>query len=155
MANIAQTINVLQAMILTDGPRMVLTPSYHVFEMYKVHQDATLLPLVMENEIVERHGQRIPEISASASRDAQGRVHLSLCNLNAEIAAEVALELRGTATPPRSLGGRILTAPRMDSRNDFDHPEEVVPRPFAAVAVDHGKARLQLPPMSVVVVAVE
>jgi alpha-N-arabinofuranosidase len=155
MANIAQTINVLQAMILTDGPRMVLTPSYHVFEMYKVHQDATLLPIVLEADTIERPGSRIPELSASASRDAQGKVHLSLCNLNAEMTAEVEIELRGSASPARSAGGRILAATKMDGRNEFDHPEEVVPKPFAAVATERGKLRTKLPPMSVVVLAVE
>jgi alpha-N-arabinofuranosidase len=103
MANIAQTVNVLQAMILTDGPRMLLTPTYHVFEMYKVHQGGTLLPLSLSSDsytnaeanaasdTIDSNGpwprdsawrgkKDIPAISASASRDASGRIHLSLCH---------------------------------------------------------------------------
>ena len=97
-------------MILTDGPQMLLTPSYHVFEMYKVHQDATLLPLALETDTIERPGCRIPEVSASASLDAQGRVHLSLCNLNAEMAAEVELEVLGTAARGGGTGRRVGSA---------------------------------------------
>jgi alpha-N-arabinofuranosidase len=150
MANIAQTINVLQAMILTDGARIILTPSYHVFEMYKVHQDATLLPLDLEGETIQRHGVSIPQLSASASRDGEGRQHLSLCNLDAEHAAEVQVELRGAA-PARKARGRIITAPMMDSRNTFDAPDTVSPKTFAGAAVKRGMLTLTLPPMSVVV----
>ena len=84
MANIAQTINVLQALILTEegSDRIVLTPTYHIFEMYKVHQDATLLPLDLSCEEYAYGDYRMPSLSASASKDAAGRVHLSICNLN-------------------------------------------------------------------------
>jgi len=99
VANIAQTINVLQAMILTEGGKMLLTPTYHVFEMYKVHQDATLLPTsVQSDEYVHQHtrlpARRLvpgypghltstPQVSASASLSMlRARSHLSLCNLH-------------------------------------------------------------------------
>jgi alpha-N-arabinofuranosidase len=150
MANIAQTINVLQAMILTRGAQIVCTPSYHVFEMYKVHHDATLLPLHLEGETIQRHGVSIPGLSVSASRDAGGAVHVSLCNLDTEGEAGVEIELRG-ALPVRRAGGRVLTAPRMDSRNDFDAPEAVVPAVFASASLQRGKVGATLPPMSVVV----
>ncbi len=150
MANIAQTINVLQAMVLTRGAEIVLTPSYHVFEMYKVHQGATLLPIALRGEPLQRHGFTIPALSASASRDVEGRLHLSLCNLDTEEAAQAEVEVRG-AGPLRQVAGRILTAPRMDSRNDFGAPREVVPAPFDGATLDGGLVRLKLPPMSVVV----
>ncbi len=110
MANIAQTINVLQALILTEdgGERMLLTPTYHVFEMYKVHQDATLLPIDLRCDEYSYGEQRMPGISASASRDQAGRVHLSLCNLNPHQAAELRCELRGKELG--SAHGRVLTA---------------------------------------------
>jgi len=150
MANIAQTVNVLQAMVLTKGAQMVVTPSYHVFEMYKVHQDATLLPLTLEGEKIQRHGPTMPALSASASRDAGGAVHVSLCNLDVEAGVDVEIELRG-APPVDRVRGRILTAPHMDSRNDFDTPEEVVPAAFAGASLREGRVAATLPPMSVVV----
>ena len=84
MANIAQTINVLQALILTEegSDRMILTPTYHIFEMYKVHQDATLLPLDLSCEEYAYGEYRMPSLSASASKDAAGRVHVSICNVS-------------------------------------------------------------------------
>lgn len=130
MANIAQTINVLQAMILTEGAKMVLTPTYHVFDMYKVHQDATLLPLHLDGESLEEEGFKIPAISASASKDAAGKVHISLCNVSDNKAAELEIELRGIRSGVGAAKGSILTAPKMDSRNDFAHPRAVEPAPY-------------------------
>jgi alpha-N-arabinofuranosidase len=157
MANIAQTVNVLQAMILTEGPKMVLTPTYHVFEMYKVHQDATLLPLHLDCDRLTREGVELPRLSASASRDAEGRTHLSLCNLSAEEGTEVRIELRGFAAggagAPVSARGRLLSAPEMDSRNDFERPNEVAPVDYEA-KVEGGKLLAKLPPMSVAVLEI-
>ena len=155
MANIAQTINVLQAMILTDGARMLLTPSYHVFEMYKVHQGATLLPLAMEGEPIQRHGVTIPALSASASRDATGKTHLSLCNLDTENAATVEVVMRGAGASSRDAVGRILSGAKMDSRNEFAAPNEVIPRPFTAAVAKNGHLTMDLPPMSVAVLALD
>lgn len=151
MANIAQTINVLQALILTEGPRMVLTPTYHVFDMYKVHQDATLLPLYLEGDKVERDGVSLPQLSASASRDESGKLHLSLCNLHVEKEAEVEVELRGSLRPPKGAVGRILASPDMDSHNDFARPDEVSPMAYEGTEVEGGKLKLRVPPMAVVV----
>lgn len=153
MANIAQTVNVLQAMILTEGPKMVLTPTYHVFDMYKVHQDATHLPLYLQSERIEEAGLSIPKLSASASRDSGGKLHLSLCNLSATDKASVEVELRGTAGP-KSAEGRLLAAPKTDSHNDFAHPSEVAPRPYEA-RIEGGRVLAELPPMSVAVVELE
>ena len=82
MANIAQMINVLQAMILTDKEKMIVTPTYWVFEMYTVHQDATLLPSELQSADYEFGDKTIPAVSASASRDKDGKIHVTLCNLN-------------------------------------------------------------------------
>ncbi len=149
MANIAQTVNVLQAMILTEGPKIVLTPTYHVFEMYKVHQDATLLPLVLDCDRIEEAA--LPAVSASASRDAKGRTHLSLCNLHIEKEAELEVELRGLPAALKGASGRIVAAPTMDGRNDFAAPNRVVPKAFEGAKVEGGKLKLRLPPMSVAV----
>ncbi len=150
MANIAQTVNVLQAMVLTEGPRMILTPTYHVFDMYKPHMDATLLPAEVEAESLEARCASLPAIDASASRDARGRIHISLCNLSAEKEARVEIELRGTPAASTGARGRILSASAIDGRNDFAHPEAVVPAALELGARD-GKIAAVLPPMSVAV----
>jgi alpha-N-arabinofuranosidase len=119
--------------------------------MYKVHQDATLLPLYLEAETLNREGVSIPAVNVSASRDAAGKTHLSLCNLSAEEKAEVEVEVRG-ASSPKGAVGTMLCAPKTDSRNDFAKPDEVVPKAFEGARVEGGKLRMSLPPMSVVVV---
>ena len=95
MANIAQLVNVLQALILTEGDKMVLTPTYHVFEMYQVHHDATFLPVDVTTDNTTLGAETLPAVSASASRDAQGRVHLSLVNLDPRMAATVEARIEG------------------------------------------------------------
>jgi len=151
MANIAQTINVLQALILTEegSDRMLLTPTYHIFEMYKVHQDATLLPLDLSCEAYACGDYSLPSLSASASKDASGRVHLSLCNLNPNTNADVTCELRGMALSAAS--GRVLTADRMQAHNTFDAPERVRPVNFDTATVHDNRVMFSLPPMSATV----
>lgn len=149
MANIAQMVNVLQAMILTDKERMVLTPTYHVFEMYKAHQGATLIPVEMTAPEY-RYGQAsVPSLDASASRDQQGRFHLSLVNLNPNLPAQISLSVVGAA--PKNLTGRVLTARMMNDLNTFDRPDAVSPVQFKGVAIQGGAITLSLPPKSVVV----
>jgi len=148
MANIAQTVNVLQAMVLTDKGRMVLTPTYHVFEMYKVHQGATSLPVELTTPDYALGDQRIPAVSATASRDGAGRVHLSLVNTDPNREAAVICELRGF-TPSR-VSGRVLTAAAINAHNTFDAPMTVAPRPFTGAALDAGRLKAALPPKSVV-----
>ncbi|GAB4456157.1 MAG: alpha-L-arabinofuranosidase AbfB [Armatimonadaceae bacterium] len=152
MANIAQTINVLQAMILTEGEKMVLTPTYHVFEMYKVHQGATCLPVELITPDYVWEDQIIPMVSATASRNEQGQVHLSLVNTNPhqEITVHASLwGLNGEASD-QSVEGRVLTAPEMQSHNTFDAPETVSPQPFTGTRYENGKLVVTLPPRSVV-----
>ncbi|MBN1218368.1 MAG: alpha-N-arabinofuranosidase [Anaerolineae bacterium] len=153
MANIAQTINVLQAMILTEGDRMVLTPTYHVFEMYKGHQGATLLLVDINCGLYEHNGESIPAISASASRDETGKVHLSLCNLNPTRAMSLVCELRGME-PARAIG-RVLTAEAINTHNAFDQPEAVKPVAFDGMTLASNTLQLNLPAKSVVVLEVE
>ena len=151
MANIAQTINVLQALILTESgsDRIILTPTYHVFDMYKVHQDATLLPLELCCDDYTYGEHTIASLSGSASRDKAGRVHLSLCNLNPNQSADVRCELRGMAL--NAIGGRILTADRMNAHNTFDAPEQVRPSEFQGATIQDNQFTVTLPAQSVVV----
>ncbi|MCB0124995.1 MAG: alpha-N-arabinofuranosidase, partial [Caldilineaceae bacterium] len=153
MANIAQTVNVLQAMILTEegGDRMVLTPSYHVFEMYKVHQDATLLPLDLQCDEYTYGDAAIPALTASASRNSEGVVHISLSNLDPNNAKTVQCNVRGLGAT--AVNGRILTADAMNTHNTFDEPVRVQPTEFTGAQLAGEQLTIQLPAKSVVVLA--
>jgi alpha-N-arabinofuranosidase len=153
MANIAQMVNVLQAMILTDKERMLLTPTYHVFEMFKVHQDATSLPCALTTPDYVLGDARIPAVSASASRDKAGKVHLSLTNANPHDTITVVSTLAGVAA--KSVTGRILTAPAVNSHNTFDAPHTVEPAPFAGATLAGDRLTIALPPRSVVVLELD
>lgn len=149
-ANIAQMVNVLQAMILTRGDRMVLTPTYHVFEMYTVHHDALLLPLTASGPTWYAHGtDSIPAVSASASRDRQGVVHVTMSNLDPTRARFVAVALDGVRAT--RVTGRVLAGQEMDSRNTFERPDAVAPAPFTGARLAGGRLSVALPPRSVVV----
>lgn len=149
MANIAQTVNVLQAMILTDGPGMLCTPTYHVFDMFKVHHDATRLQVHLQSGTYTHQGASIPQLSASASRDASGRIHLSLCNADPNRAADLSCDLRGLR--PSGVAGHILTADRITAHNTFDQPDAVRPKPFTGASLKNQTLSLSAPPKSVIV----
>ncbi|MGY4980790.1 alpha-N-arabinofuranosidase [Streptomyces sp. 900105755] len=151
MANIAQTVNVLQAMLLTDGDALVLTPTYHVFEMNKGHQDATSLPVHLRGEGTRRTvgDAELETVSASASVK-DGTVLISLSNLDAEEPAEVTLDLRGGRLAEAA--ARILTADKLQAHNTPEAPTAVSPTAFDGVAVTAGGLRLTLPPHSFVTV---
>jgi alpha-L-arabinofuranosidase len=153
LANIAQMINVLQAMILTDKAKMILTPTYHVFEMYTVHHDATLLPGELQSADYAVGADRIPAINVSASRDPAGRIHLTLCNLNPNASAELECELQGAKA--KKLSGRVLTAPEITAHNTFDQPEVVSPTAFNAFKTTETGFATTLPAKSVVVLEIE
>ncbi|MFL7790931.1 MAG: alpha-L-arabinofuranosidase C-terminal domain-containing protein, partial [Anaerolineae bacterium] len=153
MANIAQTINVLQAMLLVKDEKMVLTPTYHVFEMYKVHQDATLLPTDLKCTAYEYDGESIPSISVSASRDSEGRIHLSLCNLNPDQSVSISCELRGME--PTQATGRVLTAEAINAHNTFEQPEMVKPTSLDGTTLTGNTLLLDLPAKSVVVLEIQ
>src|SRR5690606_4093032 len=130
MANIAQMVNVLQAMILTDGPRMLLTPTYHVFRMYVPFQDATFIPVSFEAGSWTWGDITLPRIDAIAARDVDGNLVLSLTNVDPHQPAAIEVSLDGVAAG--SVSGEVLTGPKVDSINTFEDPQVVVPRPLAA-----------------------
>jgi alpha-N-arabinofuranosidase len=153
MANLAQTINVLQALILTDADKMLLTPTYHVFDMYQVHQDASLLETNIENESGYRlNGEQIPQINLSASRDKEGIVHLSLCNLDPRQPTTLEVTLSGKDRM-RAVSGQILTAEDMTTHNTFEQPERIKPTAFRSFAANGHTLSLELAPMSVCALA--
>jgi alpha-N-arabinofuranosidase len=153
MANIAQMINVLQAVILTDKEKMVLTPTYHVFEMFKVHQGATLIPVDLSAPEYRSGQAGIPALHASASRDSAGKLHLSIVNLDPNRTAQVSAKIAGAAG--KSVSGRLLTAPALNSINTFDKPDTVKPVTFTGAQVQGDQISLTLPSKSVVVLEIQ
>ncbi len=153
MANIAQIINVLQAVILTDKERMLVTPTFHVFEMFTAHHDATLLPTDLTCADYTFESNKIPGLSASASRDQAGRIHVTLGNLNPNSTAELTCEVSGLKI--QKVSGRILTADDMRAHNTFDQPERVKPATFAAASITDKGFTVKLPAKSVVVLELE
>lgn len=149
VANLAQTINVLQAVILTDKAKMILTPTYHVMEMYNVHQGATLIPLQVKSNDYVFNGQKLQAVSASASKDKAGAVHISLVNIDAKNAQDISIDLGNIAA--KAITGRILTSGKLQNYNSFEHPDVITPVAFSGASVKEGKLHVELPPFSVVV----
>ncbi|HEY4232178.1 MAG TPA: alpha-L-arabinofuranosidase C-terminal domain-containing protein [Lacipirellulaceae bacterium] len=158
MASIAQTVNVLQSMILTKGAEMVLTPSYYVFRMYKPHQDATMLPTELTSPDYVYEKMTIPALTTAASRDDKGAVHVSLTNADPHHAVVVECSLAGadaSKTDEWKVSGEILTAGRMNSFNDFGKNAEVKPTNFDGAKVKDGAVSIELPGKSIVMLAIE
>ncbi len=153
MANIAQMINVLQSMILTRGKEMVLTPTYHVFDLYQVHQGAALLPVQVETKNYASGDVTLPAISVSASRDDKGAIHVSIVNLDPDREAAITLALDGTKAGRAS--ARVLTAAAMDAHNDFDAPARLAPRELKGITVRGSNVKLTVPAKSVTVLSVK
>jgi len=150
MTNIAQMVNVLQSMIVTDDAKMLLTPTYFAYQMYVPFQDATSLPVHMQHNPDYRLGKvSIPELSASAARAVNGKLLFSVVNTNPAKAADVVLDVTGN-----KFSGQLLTAKTMDALNTFENPNQVRPIPYSAT-VSNGKLALTLPPMSIVVLTEE
>jgi alpha-L-arabinofuranosidase len=152
MANIAQMINVLQAMILTDKEKIVLTPTYYAYKMYVPFQDATFVPVAFDAGAYTQDGATLPRLDAIAAKDKGGRLWLEVTNIDPNEGAEVELNVAGIAV--ESVAGQTLTASKVDSVNSFDAPKTVVPKPIAAEA-HGGKITLRLEPKSVTVVLVK
>ena len=153
MANLAQTVNVLQAVILTEGEKMLLTPTYHVMHMYKVHQDNELLPVRFDSPNYDYNGQGLPAFSISASRDGSGRVYVSLVNIDANRGHEVELQLGDLGVG--AFSGSILRSDALQDHNTFEEPEKIKPADYGSIKVRGGRAKVELPPFSVVVLKSE
>ena len=151
MTVIAQMVNVLQAMILTDGPRMVLTPTYHLFKMYVPFQNATRLPIDFDAGTYSFGDVRVPRIDAIAARGTDGKLWIALTNVDPSKPAEIDAQIAGIRVGAAS--GTVLTADRVDAINSFDKPDTVAPRPISA-RVNGGRLQVTLPPKSVTVLSV-
>jgi alpha-N-arabinofuranosidase len=152
MANIAQMVNVLQALILTDGPKMLLTPTYWVHKLYLPFQDATLVPVEFDPGTYHHGDITLPGIDAVAVKATDGKLYLSLVNLDPAAEATVRVTL-----PEGRFGkasGQVLTAPNVNSVNTFEQPNTVTPRPIAG-KVSGGVVTIELPAKSVAMIALE
>src|SRR5690606_20210306 len=151
MANIAQTVNVLQAVVLTEGEKMLLTPTYHVFKMYTVHHDAQLLPVKFESPKYTYQGESIPAISVSASKDESGKTNISLVNIDAKKDHKIEIDLAGMNI--KSMVGQILRSGKIQDHNTFDNPNKINISDFKDFKLRNGKLELSLPPFSVVMLS--
>jgi alpha-N-arabinofuranosidase len=154
MANIAQTINVLQSMLLTRDNGLVKTPTFYVFKMYKVHQNGVMLPIHLTSEDYVYNGMTLPAISASASKDAAGKIHISCSNINPNKDVPVTIDLRGAQNLKVS-AGEIITAAAMNAFNDFGRPEEVNIQKFTGFRIKNNLVEITLPSKSVVMIEIE
>jgi alpha-N-arabinofuranosidase len=153
MANLAQCINVLQVVILTNKEKIVLTPTYHVMEMYNVHQDALLLPLTITSNDYTLGERKLKAISASASKDKNGITHISLVNIDAHSEQEINIDLGGLAAG--SVSGRILQSGKLQDHNTFDNPGKIKPVAFTGAVLNGNKLVVKLPAFSVVVLEIK
>jgi alpha-N-arabinofuranosidase len=149
MANIAQAINVLQAVILTDEEKMLLTPTYHVMEMYNVHQDATLLPVQVKTNDYTFGNEKLPAVSASASRDKNGLTHISLVNIDSKADQDISIDIKGAKFT--TVTGRVLSSTKVQDHNTFDNPNKIKPAAFKEAKLSSDKLNVKVPPFSVVV----
>ena len=152
-ANLAQAVNVLQAVILTDKEKMLLTPTYHVFDLYQVHQDAEWLPLQFASPDYTLGNEKIPALNASASKDKNGTVHISLVNLDPNKPLTLETALPGVSF--KTVTGRIVTSASVSDYNTFDKPGIIKPAAFAGAKKRGNKLAVVLPPKSVVMLEVK
>lgn len=152
MANIAQMVNVLQAIILTDGEKMLLTPTYHVFDMYKVHQDATLLPLDLKCGNYERMGRSLPAVTATASKDKNGVVHITFVNIDPTRDIDVSCVVRGINAKGIK-ASQIITGDDVRTYNTFEKPNEITLCDFKKANYKNGNLTMKLPAKSLVSIA--
>ncbi len=150
LANLAQTVNVLQSLILTKGNQMIVTPTYHVFDMYKVHQDAKWLPIQINSPSYQLGIQKIPAINVSASQDSLGVIHISLVNLDPKKAISLKTIIQGISW--KQLSASILTSNSFTDVNTFENPYKLKPEQFNGATKQGDALSVVLPSKSVVVI---
>jgi alpha-L-arabinofuranosidase len=153
IANLAQCVNVLQAVILTNKEKMILTPTYHVMEMYNVHQDATMLPVKIISNDYSFGNEKLPAVSVSASKDKNGVTHISLVNIDASKSQDISVNINGAKYT--SVTGRIITSKKLQDYNSFDEPNKIQPADFKDAKLQANAVQVKLPPFSVVVLTLK
>lgn len=151
MANIAQLVNVLQAVILTEGKKMILTPTYHVFNMFKVHQEADLVWSSLDTDMIGKGEDMFPRLTESVSVK-DGKMYITVANLSLD--EECNLEAVLSEFDAKKVSAKILTG-AMDAHNTFDAPETVKTADYDGVSLADGNVMIKLPPCSVVAITVE
>lgn len=149
MANLAQCVNVLQSVILTDKAKMITTPTYHVMKMYSVHQDAKLLPVDFKSPIYTYNGESLPAVSISASKDKNNAVHVSLVNVDAKVKNKVEIDLSDLGV--KNFTGTIISSEKLQDHNSFENPNKITTKTFKGFENKKGKLEITIPPFSVVV----
>ena len=152
MANIAQTVNVLQAVILTDETRMVLTPTYHVYDLYQPHMEALLLPYHLKSPDYKFESDAQFSISASCSRSDDGIINITLVNIDPNNSTQLKCVLDGKEA--KKVTGRVISSKDLNDHNSFDNPYKVVIKNFDDFKVTQGKIEAVLPSKSVVLIQV-
>ncbi|MGD8779823.1 MAG: alpha-N-arabinofuranosidase [Ignavibacteria bacterium] len=153
MANIAQIINVLQSLILTKDDDMLLTPTYHVFDMFRVHHDAELIPLYLSSPDYIAGDKKVPAVNASASKDKGGNVNITLVNVDPSNSIEITLDFRGNEFS--TFSGKVITAETIQSHNTFENKEVVRMKSFDDFESDSNILKIKMPAKSVVSIACE
>jgi alpha-L-arabinofuranosidase len=154
MANIAQVVNVLQAMVLTQGDKLVRTPTFYVFKMYNVHYDALMLPISLTSENYVFGDQSIPELSASASKNKQAEINITITNVNLSKVVKTALSL-DSEEKIEVKAAKIITADQMNALNDFDKQETVNMKEFKGYKVNVTELSIEMPPKSIVLLTLK
>ncbi|MFL1682952.1 alpha-N-arabinofuranosidase [Coprobacter secundus] len=149
MANLAQAINVLQSLVLTNKEKMLLTPTYYIFDMYKVHQDALLLPTTIDAGNYINENESIPSLNVSASKDENGCVHVSIVNLHSTEKIHTLIDMKNEKK--KVVSAKLLTSKLYNDCNTFENPSKVVPLSYGEYKVTKEGVEVQLPPLSVVV----
>ena len=151
MANIAQMANVLQAIILTDKEKMILTPTYYVFDMYKVHQDATLLPMTINCPDYSRLNRSIKAVSVTASQDKEGAIHVTFINMDPKNNIEISCDIRGAKTT-KITDGQVINGKEIGTYNTFDNPYQVQLENYKDAKYKNGTLTAKLPAHSLVTI---
>lgn len=147
MANLAQIVNVLQAVILTEGDKIVKTPTYHVFDIYKYHQDAELIFSDIDIKMIGVENEwQVPNLTESVSITSDGVLHLTMTNLSAEESFDIDAEIIGKK--PEKVLGEIVIG-EIHAKNTFDEPECVVVRKYDGVQITEKGIRFIIPASSV------
>jgi len=153
MANIAQTVNVLQAVILTDDKGLILTPTYHVFDMYQPHMEALALPYYIESPEYKMGDEAQKAVSVSCSKSPDGTVNITLVNIDPK--NEIALACVLDGLDAKSVSGQVITSQNITDHNTFDDPDKVTLKDFKNAKISKGKIEAVLPAKSVVLLRVK
>ncbi|MFT4094966.1 MAG: alpha-L-arabinofuranosidase C-terminal domain-containing protein [Niabella sp.] len=153
MANLAQTVNVLQSIVLTKGKEMLLTPTYYVFDLYKEHMDAKLLPLHLITPDYTNGENKLPAVNASASLDSNGRVHITLVNIDAH--QEITVKTAVAGKNFKKISGRLLTSGNFADVNTFENKKKIIPVSFNGAKIERNMLVAKLPKLSVVSLTLE